>query len=67
VLKSCPFCGSKELVECAEKEPEPLDKTFYQKRWIECLDCGTRGPYVFWDSFNKCDKFAEAEWNQRIA
>lgn len=66
-MKPCPFCGSVDLVEGADKDPELLNKTYHQKRWIECLDCGTRGPYVYWDSFNGCDNFAEAEWNKRIS
>ena len=64
-LKPCPFCGEEELVECADHEPKLIGKALFQTRWIECLECGARGPYVHWDSFNNMDRYAEQDWNRR--
>lgn len=67
ILKNCPFCNSKEALECADEKEQEFGNTntLYQKRWIECLECGARGPYVYWDNINNCDEFAAEEWNKR--
>jgi hypothetical protein len=50
-LKSCPFCGSLNLSDADD------DKRF---EWIECSDCGARGPKTtLWP------QAAKGFWNTR--
>lgn len=44
-LRPCPFCGSTLLVEEATEGVEVEGYT-YQHCWVECADCGARGPLV---------------------
>ena len=40
-LKPCPFCGRENLTTHREIKADPMDILY-----IECVDCGSRGPGV---------------------
>lgn len=56
-LRECPFCQSTDLDQMTERG---LIKNY--KHWIECLNCGIRGPE---DKENM--KGAIESWNYRAS
>jgi hypothetical protein len=49
-LKPCPFCSSDQLDEKTHSQ-ELQGKTFFQG-FVECDDCGARGPQTAWYESN---------------
>jgi hypothetical protein len=46
-LLPCPFCGSTNLVEEVTAAVEIEGYIYiYQDCWIECVDCGAKGPII---------------------